>query len=121
MICMKSDYNENADYSEKEEIILTGFSCLVEEWKHRFEESPNIVINFDVDGTNMLRLNGIALCPLSYIDSITSLTFEAETFWLVTNAGMIFEICLEWPYEKDPYIASIYKQEELYRRPILTD
>ena len=111
----------NKEFTEsicKEDIILTGFSCLVDEWKHRFDLSPNITIGFDVDDTGMLRLNGIALCPLSHISSITDLTFEAETFWLVTNAGVIFEFCLEWPYEKDPYIASIYKREELYRCPI---
>ena len=115
MTNMNNAYTENVC---KEAIILTGFSCLVDEWKHRFDVCPNITISFAVDDAGMLRMNGLALCPLSHIDSITSLSFEAETFWLVTNAGEVFEFCLEWPYEKDPYIASVYKREELYRCPI---
>ena len=108
---MNTETKEN--YS-KEEILLYGFQYRVEEWRHMFDTPPNIRLAFTLDSTGMLRLNGLALCPILHFDSINSMQYDAECMWLVTNTGAIFEICFEWPYEDNPYIASIFKREELF-------
>ena len=103
----------------RNQVLLTGLEVMIDEWRDEFECRPQTKLEFAIDSLGMLLFNGIALCPVSQIDSPESLSCDCELFTLRTNVGEVFELYIEWPYAEEektsePYLSRITKLRDLY-------
>ena len=94
--------------------LLATIQEALADWLDCFDEPPELNLCFTVDGFDMLRLNGIALCSASQLTQPLDAMFDNDVFVFSTITGQLIEICIEWPFNAKPYISLISKRENIY-------
>ena len=96
------------------EKIIKQLNVLIDEWKQQFDNPPkDFDVRFTLNTCNMLVLNNTVLCDIGNV-VYDSMDYDIETLSFVDTNGFMYEIGIDWPYHKPPYISYIHKSEILY-------
>ena len=96
-----------AERNRLERYLLNSIDKAIADWRSSFDAPPEMNLDFAIDTGGILRLNGIALCPIQQLQLPLKLEHYDDLFVLRTDSGQIIEISIVWPFEEGPYISSI--------------